>query len=238
MPVNNQRLLAGLLFLLLSFSFSYPLTTIGAGDEVPLHKDIHISGLNLRVDGSITPQLINVTGFPAGSWITRMIFNIHFADNDLDFDGWGAGAALANGTALLIEGVSFLGENLSTNHGFGHLSGDLTIFTDDKNPKNNHFVSRLAIFEIVPPWGIQWTNNESVQFLVQDDITAGGAAVSLLQAIVEGFSIPTVAKYVSDDPRLDLIGWLQNQYAFFIALIVVFSALLIFFKVIWPMLRM
>lgn len=159
-------------------------------DNIPLPKTLHLSKADLLVDGSITPQTINVTGFPVGSWITLLVLNIHFEDNALDFDQWGSGAALTNGTAFLIDSRSMLGENLTTNHGFGHVSGDLTIFTDEKNPKDRHFVSKFALAEVVPPWGILWTTNESMQFLVQDNQTAAANGIDAFEITVEGFSIP------------------------------------------------
>lgn len=199
-----------LLLILLTVILSQ--TNAVAAYETPLPKDFRISMVDLFVDGSITPQLLNITGFPKGTWITVLVINIHFDDNALDFNGWGAGPALTNGTAFLVDGVSTLGQNLTNNHGFGHISGDLTIFTDDKNPKDNHFVSRLVLAEIVPPWGIQWFDNSSLQFLVQDNQTAVANAIDEFEINVEGFSLRERHGSQQDDsPDLELTAFLGNQ---------------------------
>lgn len=199
-----------LLVLILLLTVLLAPTTNCSGQDAR-KKSIELGAFDLFVDGSVTPQTVNLTGFPAGSWITLIILNIHFEDNALDFDGWGAGPALTNGTAVLIDGENLLDANLTDNHGFGHLSGDLTIFTDDKNPKDNHFVSRFALWEVIPPWGLQWNNNASLQFIVQDNQTAVANAVDLFEVNVEGFSLQQFASGEEDEPDVALNEFLENQ---------------------------
>ncbi len=184
----------------------------GTAYETPLPKDFHLSSVDLFVDGSITPQLFNITGFPKGAWITVLVINIHFRDNALNFSGWGAGNTLTNGTAFLVNGVSTLEHNLTTNHGFGHISGDLTIYVDDRNPKENHFVSRLLLAEIIPPWGFQWFDNSSLQFLVQDNQTAVANAIENFCIEIEGFSLQERhGGSPQDAPDTELVSFLDNQ---------------------------
>lgn len=180
--------------------------------EKPLPKDFHLIEVDLFIDGSITPQLVNISGLPVGAWITVLVINFHFEDNALNFSGWGAGNNLTNGTAFLVDGVSVLERNLTTNHGFGHISGDLTIFTDDRNPKDNHFVSRLLMTEIVPPWGIQWESNTTMQFLVQDNQTAAANALDFFSINIEGFSLRERHGLGEDgSPDVPFVEFLDNQ---------------------------
>ncbi len=151
--------------------------------------------VDLLINGSI-PILINVTR--DFLFITVLIWTMDFVANTFKFTDFAAGNPLANGIQVLHEGTSILGNGaITTNEKFAHTSFDLQILTDEAGVKNRILLARWNIVNAVPPDGIRFVNNQSFQFLIEDDLTAVGLAITDFTVTIAGFRIETVIEKTS-----------------------------------------
>lgn len=164
--------------------------------------------INLLVDGS-TPVLINLTlDF---FWVARVVWTLDFVSNQLLFTGFAGGNALANGVQVLHDGVSILGNGaIKQNHEFGHASFDVKVLSDEAGTRNRMLLSRWGIDAVVPPYGIRFISNESFQFLISDNLTVAGLAITDFTVSVGGFrteSILTENSDLSEFFLIEVINW-------------------------------
>lgn len=191
-----------LLLLIIITGAFLPLIQVRAG-FLPVAEE-----LDLTVDGSINPVFLNQT---AGkfSFIMRIIFILHWENNAIDLDDFAnIDNGLANGTLILYENEQF-DKALLNHHDFAHISYDMEIQSDDKNPKDNHLASRLSFWKFVPG-GLDVQNGQVLTFAVRDDLTA----VDAFAVFIEGYFIPdsaigSKAPFVFDP--VDIVNfWITN----------------------------
>lgn len=162
-----------------------------------------IEPLDLRLDGSITPIHVNQT--EDFTYITRIIFNLHWASNDLKWSDFGTLAGgLVNGTAISYDNET-LNDPVKIIHEFAHLAYDVEIKSDDKNPQINHLSSRLSFFKFVPI-GLDMGENRNLTFSVRDNLTA---VCSLFLVSVEGWkALDDTGKYIAPAwSPVNILNW-------------------------------
>lgn len=189
--------------------------------------------IDLLFNGT-TPRLCNITrNF---QWISRMVWTLDFVSNQLLFTNFAGGSGLTNGVDVLSNGSSFLGDGAITmNHEFAHTSFDLIVLSDEAGTKNRILLARWSFFKFVPPNGIRHVDNTSLQFLIQDDLTAAGLAISEFTVTIEGFRSEFIPLAVGDPLSefwiFDVINWwafaLQQNI---ISIIVLLAAILVVTK--------
>lgn len=126
-----------------------------------------IEELNLTVDGSINPVLVNIT--KEFDYIMRIIWYLHWEENAIDYGEFGTGSALENGSCICYDGSSLNGY-VKNIHDFSHWAYDLRIDSDDRVPKSNHLVSRLSFFKMSPPYGLKIKDGHTFSVVINDNI--------------------------------------------------------------------
>ena len=143
-----------------------------------------IESVDLFVDGSVNPVLINLT--EDFDHIMRLVWNLVWTDNVIDYDVFGTLIApLVNGTEVLYNGTEQL-EPIVAIKDFGSASYDVRIDSDDKNPKTNHLYSRLSFWKFVDQEDGIAQHIHPIQFRVNDDIT--GACDDFF-VLIEGYKL-------------------------------------------------
>ena len=156
------------------------LSPVKAGN-VPILETI-----DLKVNGSINIQYLNQTP-DTFSYIYRIIWVLHWENNVIDYDDFcNLDDGLINGTLILFNNIP-LNSPIKDIHHFSHTSYDLTISTDDKNPKDNHLVSRLSFDKFIPG-GLDVRDNQNLTFAIRDEINASVCDVFLVT--IEGYHAP------------------------------------------------
>lgn len=161
-----------LLIMIVSLIGVTPITTIYAVDESDSNsvRFMVVENVDLYVDGSITPKLINLT--EDFDHVMRFVWNLIWTDNDIDYDLFGTlGGPLTNGTEILYNGTEQL-KPVTSIGDFGVVSYDVRIDSDDKNPHTNHLYSRLSFWKFVDQEDGIAVHIHNIQFRVNDDITA------------------------------------------------------------------
>ncbi len=143
-----------------------------------------IENVELNVDGSITPQLINIT--KDFDYVARLIVHLHWLANFIFFDDFGSGSALANGSLVLYDGVAF-NSAVKSHEDFGKLSYDIVILTDERSPKSNRLLARLSFTRFIDNnLGLKIKDGHMLSFLIRDNITDQADEFSVL---VEGWKL-------------------------------------------------
>lgn len=164
-----------------------PLANAKAFDELSGAVTIPlVETLDLQLDGSVTPILVPVTR--EFDYVLRIIFHLEYDDPLYIGTLWGEGAALANGTAIIIENVLLIDFNITQNRHLSHLAFDSNVIHDEGTPKFTRIYTKISFGEFCPN-GIRIATNESLYFIVQDDMTAAANDVTDFTVIVEGFQI-------------------------------------------------
>lgn len=179
---------------ILSFSFLVISTNSGlnsvSGSNSSEGKVIYepvVEVLDLAQNGTLlAPYIVNLT--EDFLIVQRLIWHLHFTTNTIDFDNFGDDTPLTNGINVLYNGISLLGNvNITANSHFAHDSYDLTILSDDKNPKDNMLISRLSFSKFTDE-GLYINNARQLQFYIQDDMTSGTlTSISMFNVTVQGF---------------------------------------------------
>jgi hypothetical protein len=144
-----------------------------------------IEEFDLLVDGSITPQVF--TPNASFLYLMRVIWVVYFQDIAVDFDGWGTGGPLTNGTAMLYDGISLIPDNITHLHEFAHVAYDMNWFEDDSAPPDHHFVSRFTFTEFVPDGLL--IPGHLFQVIVQDNQTAAAYDIDYFEVYLEGYTV-------------------------------------------------
>ena len=194
-----------LLVLLLSF-FIIPVTNVSSVTE--LRQIPVVEEIDLLVDGSITPITKGLS--KTYSYISRIIIELDYDNDKFVGSEFAAGSALTNGTSILINGDPVFPNNITKNDQFFTLAFDVVQFTDEATPKETHIYTRLALSNVLPPFGLFYTNSSSLSFIVQDDLTAIGLAISEFEVTVAGFLYETVVLAESFTDDFFLIAFLNN----------------------------
>ena len=182
-----------------------PLMSISADNSIsklPLNETV-----DLLINGSI-PVRVNLT--KDFDFVTRLIIELDYDDPNYLGINFAAAGPLTNGVCFCVEGESLFDFNITVNDDFTHMSYDTTVFKDDKNPKVTHVYSRFSFWKIAPPYGLAITSNDSLFFIVQDDMTAGGLAILDFEINVQGFKFVTDIPAESFTDDLFLVEFLNN----------------------------
>lgn len=164
-----------------------PVTIYQVQANGPL-KFMVLEKVDLFLDGSITPILVNLTTDMTHAM--RFVWNLIWNDNTIDFDVFGTLAiALTNGTQVIYNGSDQL-DPITAIKDFGSVSYDVRIDSDDKNPKDNHLYSRLSFWKFVDAVDGLNIHDFTLQFRVRDNITA---ACDNFFVLVEGYKLVSPA---------------------------------------------
>jgi len=148
-----------------------------------------IESIDLMVDGSASVQHVNQTP-DSFSYIMRMVWRLHWANNELDWDDFGNLAeGLVNGVTVSFDGEELI-EPVKSVHDLAASAYELSLRTDDKNPKDNCLTARVSFYRFVPG-GLDVRRNQNLTFTVSEDINdtfVDGFAVAL-----EGYLEPVSA---------------------------------------------
>ncbi len=185
-----------------------------------------VSVLNLYVDGSINPVLVNLT--VDMDYVAEVVFHLSFTDTSLDYDKFGKGngtPALVNGSRGYINGI-LQPFNVQTNDHLIGLSRTATIFKDDKATKGVHIVSPVLYYERSPPRGLAVLGGVAVpyfMFEIRDKVTD---FCDSFYAVIGG------SKWVGIEPDFNR-DWLEDMFVFdnvlkYFALVFTLPAVFIF----------
>lgn len=235
MPPVKRLVVSLLLVVSLAPLFGFSVTTNRTSGADLLTQIPVVEAFNLKVDGSITPQ--HFTPNETFLYLERVIWTLHFTDNAIDYDLWGSGAALTNGTAMFYDAISLLPFNITNIHEFGHASYDFNVFRDEKNPKDNHITSRYSFNKFVPP-GL-FMPGHTFTVIVQDNITAAANDIDMFDLTLEGYSVED-DQPIQDDKDPDIFRQTFSEKAlvfpsplYALGLIfLVLAAFLVFYKLV------
>lgn len=231
MVIEKLKKISAVLIGILLFSF-FPIVHIQAqkGTEELIVPIVEV--VDLLFNGT-TPRFCNITR--DFQWISRMIWALDFVSNQLLFTNFAGGSGLTNGVDVFSNGTSFLGDGeITMNHEFAHTSFDLIVLSDEAGTKNRILLARWSFNKFVPPNGIRHIDNASLQFLIQDDLTAVGLAITDFTVTIEGFRSEFIPSAVGDPLGelviFDVINWwafaLQQNIIFIIVLLAAIIAVI------------
>lgn len=147
-------------------------------------KFMVLEKVDLFLDGSITPILINLT--EPFDHVMRFVWNLLWPDNNIEFDVFGILAnPLVNGTQVLYNNTVQL-DSITSIGDFGTASYDVRIDSDSRNPKENHLYSRLSFTRFIDTDTGLNVHSFDLQFRVRDNITA---ACDDFFVLIEGYKI-------------------------------------------------
>lgn len=134
-----------------------------------------ITELNIRINGT-TPTLVTVP-VDAYTYISRVIPIMRFLTNTVDWAKFGNDTALATGIQMKYNGTD-LGHSIKANYDLFDNGYDITIVSDDKNPKSNIISARWS-FDKWTPYGLAMWHSQTFGFLVSNDILAATSILDL-----------------------------------------------------------
>lgn len=147
---------------------SISIIAVQGNGEIPI-RFLVAEQVNLRVDGSITPVLINLT--KDFDHVMRFVWNLIWVEQNINFDDFGTKAGpLTNGTEFLYNGTNVNG-NITAIKDFGSASYDVRIDSDEVAQTKNHLYSRLSFTKITNINDGLDVHNFDLQFRVNDNIT-------------------------------------------------------------------
>lgn len=188
---------------ILLFLFFIPTSSVMAQDifEENQYRKPITETLDLHVDGSISPYLVNLT--KTYDYISRVIWELDFTDNTLDFGEFAGSTALTNGTVLLYDGIG-LNDPIKSIEDFAHHSYDLRVDTDDLSPEGRYVSCRFSFWKVVPPYGLKMKDGHTFQVEINDNISAIDCDFELH---IQGFKDINIEPEISQD-------WLQDMFIF------------------------
>ena len=170
-----------------------------------------IDELNLYLDGSGTPILVNLT--KSFDVISRVIWHLEWSSNDFFWNQFGNAAALINGSNIVYNSTDLLPMNLTENESFAKTAYDTSVLSDTRAPKLWHLFSRLTFWKFMPAdsMGLSLLNGETFQIHIQDDITAVCDDFSI---VVEGYrQVKRQAINAEEEsPDIEIITFLQGRF--------------------------
>lgn len=160
-----KRNIAFLTLLLMSVTLGSPITITAEGTSI-IHYPV-IETVDLLVDGSITPQIINYTS--NFDTINRICFVLIWEENSIDYDQFGTHTShLENGTLITYKSLQLFNP-IDCIRCFTTFTYDVQILKDDKNPIENHLTARISFNNFVE--GGLDVRAYDLQFVVQDNNT-------------------------------------------------------------------
>ena len=197
------------LLVLVLFLFLIPITDVSSTTE-PQQIPV-VETIDLFIDGS-TPVRINLT--KDFDYVMRLIFELEYDDPSFIGTEFAENGPLVNGICICVYNSPLLDFNITINDHFARVAYDTTVFHDDKDPKNTHIFSRFSFFKFSPPFGLSYTNNDSLFFIVQDDMTNATYDITHFEIQVEGFRLEEILLAESFDDGLYYIDFLNNLALF------------------------
>lgn len=183
--IINLLTVSVLLLVLFSSLNSVSAVRIGEVFDEFDYRNPVIKEIDCNVDGSITPQSVNITSDDGFDYIGAVIFHISWVSNFIFFDSFGTDDPLENGTLVQYD-FETLNSPLVSFHSFARVMFDMEILSDDRNPKNNHMIARVLFANFVDPLGLKIKDGHTLSFVMQDNITA---VVDSFDIIVGGWKL-------------------------------------------------
>lgn len=163
-----------LILILLVISF-FPLSMVLSDDINPFEEKEYklpiVEELDLKVNGSASPILLNLTS--EFDWIRMLSVTFVWRDNAIDFDKYGAIAALTNGTEFLYDNKTFIG-TFKCLECYLSMCVDSIIVSDDKNPIDNHFIGFIYFHDHLTLNGLKMREGHTFNIRINDDLTSVG----------------------------------------------------------------
>jgi len=159
--------------------------------------------IDLKVDGSIIPQIKILT--QNFTYIRRIVIGMLYSDPNFIQSEFAAGTALTNGTSIIVHESPYFDFNISSNFDLLALSEEGMIFYDDDSPNSTFLVTGV----LFGPSNLYISSNESLYFIIQDDLTDAGLAITAFQVIVEGVEEITV---VEKTQATNWFGWVNEVW--------------------------
>ena len=158
---------------------------ITSGSDAPSEYDLLNATpvgqkISLLVDGSVTPQWVNFSS--EWTYITELTYAIHWSDNDVEWDEFGADVELTNGIIPYYNDVAL--ETIKNLENFLHYSSCFSFLQDDKVPKHNALIVTVHYDELLP-YGLNGTT--SIGYYITEDLTASGYAIDELTVTARGW---------------------------------------------------
>jgi len=213
----------------------YPSVTSNNAQMMPFYT-LRSESIDLKVDGSITTQSLTLQ--KNYTYIRRIIIELIYTDVNFVYDKFGEGTALTNGTAIIVYGSPYFDFNITRNYDILCLSQNSIIFTDDSAPNCTIVVAEIVFDRFWGVTGLYITNNESLYFMVQDDLTNAGLGIAHFKVIVEGAE----ETLVKEQPQAkNWIGWLNEVWLSISTettwLLIIFLCVIVLPLVAWRKLR-
>lgn len=183
----------GIIFFIPSFSVLAVDPIYPTSYRLPLVEVLH-----LKVDGNAThPSVISTT--VDFDWISRVVWSLSWEENSINFDHFAGGDALDCGIHVLVNGENITAECIKTIADFARDAYDITILSDDKNPIENHLVSRWSFFKLTGNDGIDVRNPKvNLNVHVHDNLTDVAYAIDHFDLSVQGYKTIDVGVVYSE----------------------------------------
>ncbi|HDZ16661.1 hypothetical protein LCGC14_1068320 [marine sediment metagenome] len=167
----------------------FPIVGANGQNQIPdgtVFRDPVIEIIDLNIDGT-GGVFVNVS--QDFDYIMRLVYNLDFIDNSLDFDVFaGEAAPLTNGLLMFYNDIPFLnGSGLKSNDDFGNIGYDLSVLSDEKNPKGRTILGRLSFFKFIVG-GLLINDQRTLAFKVQDNMSAL-TSIDEFSVAVEGYKM-------------------------------------------------
>lgn len=167
----------------------FPIVGANGQNQIPdgiVFLDPVIEILDLNIDGT-GGVFVNIS--KDFDYIMRLVYNLDFIDNSLDFDVFaGEAAPLTNGLLMFYNDISFLnGSGIKSNDDFGNIGYDVSVLSDEKNPKGRTILGRLSFFKFIVG-GLLINDQRTLAFKVQDNMSAL-TSIDELSVAIEGYKM-------------------------------------------------
>lgn len=213
-------------------------SVIIASAETPRKQIPTAEIIDLILDGSITPVRKNLT--KNYDFVTKIHLELDYEQTNWIPSDFAASDPLVNGTATISGDSPLFDSGNFTQNDKIYLVSDYTEFIqDDKTPKVTHIYGTINLFEMIPFYGISITSNDSLYFIVQDNLTAAAYAIVEFQVLIEGFRWDTTK--IDAPAATNWFGWFNEVWLIltteFLWLLIIFLFGLVLPFFLWRKLR-
>ena len=126
-----------------------------------------------EIDLDVVPQTLYLT--KDFLFVSRVIWNIQWADPNPSWSEFGIDGALTNGLQIEYRGEFILPHGITTNGEFGETSYDVRLNQDFTAVKTNTLQSRLSFTRFTGDrLGLKIDTNKRFGIVVQDDLSGTG----------------------------------------------------------------
>lgn len=223
------------IIIILIMTIILPFASAAAPDTFASTKQIPKAEIiDLIIDGSINPVRKNIT--KDFDFITKLHFELDYESATWIPTNFAASAPLTNGTSTIAGSTPLFDGNFTQNDKVYLVSDVAVVLQDDKAPKLTHVYGLINLFEMIPPCGLAYETDDSLYFVVRDNLTDTDYKIEEFQVVVMGFKWEDdtgVERAAPNNPFIYFADFIQKNlfpeiFFFFVAIIV----LVVFIKVI------